>query len=191
MAACGAAQGADCLLRVGAHNIEPKSNNNPIVSVGSAASLTFNGSCHINPNWAVELLAALPFKHDIYLAGTKNRVGSTEQLPPTLSLQYHFAPVGKAEFYLGAGLNDTFFFNKRTTGALAGGKLYLDSSLGVAAQAGVDFALGKDWLLGLDVRWADINSKASVNLGTSVLNVGTVQIDPMIYGITIGHRLPF
>lgn len=186
-----AAQGTECLLRAGVHSIEPKSNNNPIVSVGSAPGLTLDGSCFATANWAVDVLGAVPFKHDIYLAGTRTRVATTEHLPPIVSLQYHFTPEDRADFFLGAGVNYTFFFNRRTTGPLAGSKLHLGSSLGLAAQAGVDFPLGKAWVLGFDVRWADIDTRGSVDLATSVLNLGTVQIDPFAYGLTIGRRFSF
>jgi outer membrane protein len=64
----------------------------------------------------------------------------------------------------------------------------IDNSWGLALQTGVDFEVAKDWKLGVDVRWANIQPKARVNLGTSVLDVGKVKIDPIIYGVSIGRR---
>jgi len=53
----------------------------------------------------VELLAALPFEHDISIAdGAVN--GKTQHLPPTLTLQYY--PLGgtqaRVQPYIGAGV---------------------------------------------------------------------------------------
>lgn len=178
------AQATDCLLRVGVHDVDPKSNNNPVVKVKSAASLSIDGSCFVTDNIAIDVLGALPFKHDIDLAASGVKVASTEHLPPTVDVQYHFLPKSPFDVYVGAGLNYTFFFSKNTTGPLAGTNLSLGSSFGVAAQVGADVALGKDWLLGLDLRWAKISTAAKVNGGS----IGDVDIDPIVYGVTIGRR---
>ena len=55
------------LLRVGAHHIEPKSNNSDIVEVDADTMLTFNGTYMFTGNLGLEVLAALPFEHDIKL----------------------------------------------------------------------------------------------------------------------------
>jgi len=95
-------EGGDLILRGGFHNINPQSDNNPVVEVDSATMFTFNGTYMIDPHWGVELLAALPFEHDINLNGGP-KVGSAKHLPPTLSLQYHFIPEGKIQPYVGLG----------------------------------------------------------------------------------------
>ena len=62
----------DWLMRFGGSYVDPKSTNHELVKVDSAASVTFNFSYMMTANWAVELLAAYPFKHDIKLYdGTK------------------------------------------------------------------------------------------------------------------------
>jgi outer membrane protein len=80
--------------------------------------------------------------------------------------------------FVGAGLNYTTFFSEHTRGALAGSKLELDDSWGVAAHAGLDFRLGQRGALRMDVRWIDIDS--TVHLDGARL--GTVNIDPWVYG---------
>lgn len=173
----------DKLIRVGITTVDPKSNNNPTVDVDSGTTLTFNGTWFYSENWGIELLAALPFSHDIELKdGTK--VGETDHLPPTLSLQYHFITDGKFQPYVGAGVNMTIFFDEDLSGPLAGSGLDLETSFGLAAQVGVDIELNDKWLLNLDVRWIDISTEAEVN-GTSI---GDVDIDPLVYGINIGYR---
>ena len=85
---------------------------------------------------------------------------------------------------MGLGLNYTFFFDEGTTGALTGTKLSLKDSWGLAAQAGVDIDITPDWFVNLDVHYIDIDTKAKVNGAT----LGTVEIDPWVFGINIGTR---
>lgn len=173
----------DWIWRVGIHSVRPKSDNHDLVNVDTGASLTFNGTYMFAPHWGAELLAALPFSHDINLNGG-GKVAETKHLPPTLSLQYHFNPNGTWRPYVGAGLNYTLFFNEKTVGALAGNKLKLDPSWGLAAQAGLDVALGSDWFANVDARYFDIDTDATLN-GT---RLGTVQIDPYAFGLSVGRR---
>jgi outer membrane protein len=173
----------DWLVRVGASYVNPASDNSDIVSVDSDTSVTLNFSYMMTDVWALELLAAVPFKHDIELLdGTK--VGSTKHLPPTLSVQYHFMPTEKFQPYVGLGLNYTNFFDEKTTGPLEGLDLSLGDSWGLAGQIGFDVLFNDDWFFNLDVRYIDIDTKARV-AGDSI---GKVEIDPWVFGGHIGYR---
>lgn len=135
------------VFRMGAHDVAPKSGNHEVVNVDAGRTLTFNLTRMLDEHWGVELLAALPFEHDI-------------------------------------NLNATIFFSEHTTGALAGTRLKLDTSFGAAAQAGIDVDLASTWFLNADARWVDIDTDAALD-GASP---GTVQIDPLAIGLTIGRR---
>jgi outer membrane protein len=173
----------DWLMRFGGSYVDPKSNNSEIVSVDSAYSFTFNFSYMMTDNWAVELLAAYPFKHDITLLdGTE--VASTKHLPPTVSLQYHFAPDSTFQPYIGLGVNYTDFFSEKTYGPLEGTDLKLSSSWGFAGQLGADIMLNEKWFLNLDLRYIDIETKARLD-GESL---GKVDISPMVYSANVGFR---
>ena len=178
------AEQGDWLIRVGTHNVNPKSDNHSIVEVQDDTMLTFNFTYFFQHNWAVELLAAAPFEHDIELIGG-GKVGSTKHLPPTLSVQYHFRPDTRVRPYFGVGLNVTEFFEEDTTGALAGAKLELDRSVGVAGQVGLDIDINDQWFVNMDVRYFDIETDADLN-GASL---GTVEIDPWAVGLSVGMRL--
>ncbi|WP_367383051.1 OmpW family protein [Stenotrophomonas cyclobalanopsidis] len=175
----------DWTVSAGVHQVAPKSNNGSLaggtlkVDVDSDIKPTITGEYFIADNLGIEVLAALPFKHDISINGL-GRVGSTKHLPPVVSLQYHFNSAGKVSPFLGAGLNYTTFFSEDTTGALAGSRLKLDDSWGLAAHAGVDFAIGEKGALRVDLRWIDIDSKVKLN-GEKI---GTVNIDPLAYGVS-------
>ena len=173
----------DWLVRVGASYVSPASDNHEAVSVQSATSATINFSYMMTDCWALELLAAYPFKHDLELLdGTK--IGSTRHLPPTLSLQYHFRPTEKLQPYLGFGVNYTSFFDEKTTGPLAGTDLNLGDSWGLAGQAGFDILLSDNVFLNLDVRYIDIDTKARLD----DVSLGKVEVDPWVVGGHIGFR---
>lgn len=179
----------DWTLGLGVHNVDPKSDNGrldatalglgplPPTEVGSSVRPTITAEYFIRDNLGLEVLASLPFQHDIDIRGV-GRVGSTKHLPPTVSLQYHFANGSRATPFVGVGVNYTTFFSEDTTGALAGTDLSLDDSWGLAAHAGIDFAVGARSAIRLDARWIDIDTDVEVN-GT---RVGTANIDPLVYG---------
>lgn len=184
LAASGTAGSAEWVVRAGAHTVVPKSNNHDVVNVDSGKSFTFNISYLWSERFGVELLAALPFSHDINLNSGAAKVAETRQLPPTLSMQYHFAPQARFRPYVGAGLNATIFFDEKTRGALEGSHLSLRRSFGLAAQVGADYAISDLWSLNFDARWMDIDTKATLS-GT---DLGSVRIDPYAVGISIARR---
>jgi outer membrane protein len=173
----------DWLIRAGASYIDPKTNNHEIASVESETGFTFNFSYFMTDAWAVEVLAAWPYKHDIELLdGTK--VGSTKQLPPTVSIQYHWAPDSVFQPYVGVGMNYTNFFSEKTTGPLEGVDLDLGNSWGLAGDIGADIKLSDSWFLNVSIRYMDIETKAKLD-GESI---GKVKISPWIYGGHVGFR---
>jgi outer membrane protein len=177
-----AQQAGEWTFSVGAHQVNPKSDNGSLVGgaldveVDSGISATFTGEYFIRDNLGIEILASLPFKHDINIDGL-GRVGSTKHLPPTVSLQYHFGE-GTVKPFVGAGVNYTVFFSEDTTGALAGTDLDLDGSWGLAAHAGIDFEVGEKGSIRIDARWIDIDTDVQLNGA----DIGTVEIDPLVYG---------
>ena len=174
----------DFTVGIGVHNVAPKSDNGKLagntlaVEVGDNVRPTITGEYFVADNVGIELIAALPFKHDIDIKGL-GEVGSTKHLPPTLSVQYHFRAVdAKVKPFVGAGVNYTWFFSEDTTGALAGNDLRLGNSWGLAAHAGIDFAISPKSAIRVDVRWIDIDSEVKLNKA----KIGTVNIDPLVYG---------
>ena len=106
-------------------------------------------------------------------------------LPPTLLLQYHFAPDSNIRPYVGAGVNYTYFFNEDTQGTFAdlGVSVNMESSWGLAAQAGVDVAINDDWFVNLDVKYIDMRTKANFSTGHSV----ELDLNPIVWGVGIGR----
>jgi outer membrane protein len=138
------------------------------------------------------ILATSP--HDIEGRGALAPVGKlagTMALPPTLTLQYHFAPDAKVRPYVGAGVNYTIFYDEDASGALEGAigstKVSADDSFGYAVQAGVDIDLGERFFLNLDVKYIDIDTTAKLRTGALVNRVN-VSLVPVVAGIGIGMR---
>jgi outer membrane protein len=177
-----AQQTGEWTLSIGAHQVDPKSDNGSLangaldVEVGSDAKPTITAEYFIRDNLGIEVLASWPFEHDLNIKGL-GRVGSTKHLPPTVSLQYHFGN-GPVKPFVGAGINFTLFMSEETTGALAGNDISLSNSYGLAAHAGIDFEVSERGSIRVDARWIDIDTDVELN-GTEI---GTVNIDPLVYG---------
>jgi outer membrane protein len=175
------------LVRVGATSINPDSDNGTLfiptavdVDVDDAWGLTFNVSYFFTERWAVELLAAAPYNHEFDLKGT-GISGETDHLPPTLSVQYHFPVSERITPYVGLGVNWTIFFDEDLSVPV---NLELDDSVGVAAQLGMDIDLNENWFMNVDVRYIKIESDAEV----AGVDVGTVKINPWLFGVNVGYR---
>lgn len=200
----------DWIVRLGFTTVSPNEDSDKIilptepptvlegVKVDSDTQLGIIGAYMLSDNFALELLAATPFEHDISVKGVGINAGSTKHLPPTLSLQWY--PRGGQQGwqpYLGLGLNYTIFFDEEVDseledalGAIIGASkadLELDDSFGLAAQAGVDIPLGDSWGLNLGVWYLDIDTTAKIKT-----DVGTVKfdvdIDPLVYNIGIFYK---
>lgn len=174
------------VLRFGAHVVDPKSDNGRLAGMKASIDSNIRPTASIEymatPNWGIDLLAAWPFRHDVRLDGV--RAASTQQLPPTLGVNYHFLPDATISPFVGAGLNYTWFHNSRGVGPLQGTHVSIDNSWGAAAHAGVDMKLSERWLITADLRWIDIKSDVHVN-GSKV---GRATINPLVYGLSAGYR---
>ena len=176
-------------IAAGAHYVEPKSNNGTLadgaysVDVDGDVRPTISGEYFVADNVGVELLAAIPFHHDITLTDNNgNRVDAkTQHLPPTLSLQYHFdgynMPMNVKPF-VGVGVNYTTFFKERVYLG-NGNDLELDDSVGIAGHVGLDIPFTPTEAFRIDARYMDIKTDASLN-GE---DIGEVDISPWVYGV--------
>ena len=157
----------------------------------------------LTPHWGLELIlgysehtvkahgAADATARGLGLTGSSDVI-DTKVLPPTLMLQYHFSPNSNIRPYVGAGINYTYFFDEKVPNnslvANAGDDIKLESSWGLAVQAGVDVAINQDWFVNFDVKYIDIDTEAHFdNTAASRLRINA-DIDPFVYGIGIGRR---
>ena len=186
--------------------------------VDDATSLVLSGTYMFTRNWAFDVLVAWPFEHDInmtydltipsgfeptILPGNYQgveQIATTDVLPPTFSIQYHFLPDADFQPYVGLGFNWTSFSDTNFAGpaqaplAPAFYDISMDDSYGVAAQVGGDWTFGDHWALNFDVRWIDMETDVDLTLidptdpGSFETESAKFEIDPWVYSINLGYH---
>jgi outer membrane protein len=189
----------ELFFRVGAASVQPDASSGTVlgggVDVENATNLGFSGTWFINKHWGVEVLAALPFEHDIVGSGALKGVdiGSTKHLPPTISVQYYPLESDSFQPYVGLGLNYTSFFDTETTKTLdtaLNGKtgLSLDYSTGIAYQLGADFKVSDNIYINAAVWKIDIDTTANIDVNGSHAASVDVSIDPAVFMLGVGFK---
>lgn len=188
-------------VRARAILVSPTEKAGPVLPTFSTGSVSVTDSWapevdvtyFVKPHIGVELIAATT-KHKVHGEGSLTGVGKvadTWVLPPTLTLQYHFAPEAKVRPYVGVGVNYTHFYSEKASSslqtAIGSTAVHLKDSFGYDLQAGVDVQLQRNLFLNLDVKYLDIDTTARLTTGTLVNRV-KVSLDPIVAGIGIGVR---
>ncbi|HEX5393857.1 MAG TPA: OmpW family outer membrane protein [Rhodocyclaceae bacterium] len=145
-------------------------------------------------NIAAELILTYPQKFDVKAKsgalGTGGfSAGTFKGLPPTLTLQYHFAPEATFRPYVGAGINYTLISDVKLTGlnntAGTGGSDLSRSSTGGALQVGFDYKVGPNSYVNLDIKKVYMSADLSVSgLG----KVSKLTLDPLLVGVGYGFK---
>jgi outer membrane protein len=144
----------------------------------------------ITKHWAVEVIAALDH-HTLSGSLTPNGptwgIANTTLLPPTATLQYHFA-LGQFDPYLGVGANYTWFLETTSplTHALGyGNAVNIHPTAGLALQAGLDYYFSKHWVLNADAKYLFLNTDANTPFGANTVHV---NINPWLVSVGVGYR---
>lgn len=180
------AESAPWLVRLRAVNLESanKDSTGLDLSINDKLIPEIDVSYFFTPQIAAELVLTYPQKQTIRAAGQD--IGTLKHLPPTLTLQYHFAPTPYLKPYLGIGLNYTRFssvhFNPAVQAALQ--PTLEKNSFGLAMQAGVDYEFSDNWYLNVDVKKVQIRT----DVKSAGSRVGTFKVDPWLVGLGVGRR---
>jgi outer membrane protein len=195
------AEKGDVLIRLRAITVQPQEKVGPVLPTfpTSAGRITnayapeIDFTYMVTSNIGVELIAATT-KHCIDGGGSLAAVGRlacTWVLPPTLTLQYHFAPEGKVHPYVGAGVNWTMFYNEKASSqlntAIGATDVDLTNSWGLALQAGIDFDISDKMFINVDVKYVDMDTTARLATG-ALRNSLRADINPLIIGVGVGWR---
>lgn len=192
----------DVMVKAGAAYVSPNDSSGEITSAADGAipgsgvtvdedtQLGLTITYMVTKNFGLELLAATPFTTTISGTGSAEAlgdIGETKYLPPTLSLQYQFAPDAKVRPYAGVGLNYVNFFDSKTLGDLGDQdvSLKLDNSVGAAAELGVDVEMGNGWLFNAAAWYIDANTTGKLDVGGDELSVD-VDVNPWAFMIGVG-----
>lgn len=199
-----AIEAGDILVRARVININPYVNDSnrltdsstggPIaggsgLDINSKYTLDIDFTYMATNNFGVELLLAVPAKHDVKgtegLSGT--RLGDVHVLPPALIAQWHFMPKSDIRPYAGAGINYTFIYDE---GSNLGPEtdLSVDDTWGLVAQVGVDLDINKQWYFNLDAKYIQMNSHAEVKINGVRTIDANFDINPMVLGMGIGMK---
>lgn len=197
------AEAGDTFIRVRGIMVAPTESSGPILPAFPTEEVKVNNSVMpevdithmVSDNVGLELIAATTKHNASGTSGTTGGIGklaSTWVLPPTLTVQYHFAPEAKVRPYVGAGVNYTMFYSEKPSAGLetAVGQtdVNLKDSFGWAAQAGIDVDLNEKMFLNFDVKYIDIDTTA--RLATTAIGTQRVKIslDPIVIGVGVGFR---
>lgn len=182
-----AAPAGSWTVGVGAGYVMPTDDNGSLVNdtlkvdLDSDTRPTLTGEYFVADNIGIEVLAALPFHHDMTLTDAAGNVikAKTQHLPPTVSLQYHFDNVNTmVKPFVGVGVNYTTFFKERIY--LNESSLKVKDSVGVAGHMGVDFPIAARDAVRVDARYINIEPDVELNGN----DIGTVDINPWVFGVS-------
>ncbi len=193
----GAAQNSffhqgDILLRGRVIGVLPQNFSSTVSVIGGQVRTTdqiapeLDLSYFLTDHISVEAIAAST-RHEVWASHTqigRVDVGAVWVLPPTVTLQYHFSPVGAFQPYLGAGITVAFFYATQPAGPIVS-KVGFSNSIGPALQAGIDYRLNDHWFANFDVKQIFIDTKARINGGAITAKT---SLSPTVVGAGIGYR---
>ncbi|OGT00891.1 MAG: hypothetical protein A3F73_00475 [Gallionellales bacterium RIFCSPLOWO2_12_FULL_59_22] len=194
------AEDGNWMMRVRAVNVLWGNNSGPVaaLAVPSGAIKASNEtipevdiSYFFTRNLAAELILTYPQKHNVRVtqsAAGAFDAGSLKELPPTLTLQYHFMPDAQFRPYVGAGINFTRFssVNLAPLDAITGSPNSVDNtSIGPTLQVGFDYKIGTNSYINLDLKKVYLRT----DLNNSALGkLSHLKLDPALLAIGYGFR---
>lgn len=194
MGLSASAMAGEWQVKVGASVLAPTQDNNVLaggvftnVDTSNEYGFTPSVEYFFNDNFSAELLLATPFSHEVKSNGQK--IASFKHLPPTITAKYNFKNSSSFTPYIGVGATVAVPWHESVE--IDGAKLDADVSYGVAGQIGLNFkpADAKNWGVFLDVRYADVKTDLTLKAGGVKLDIGELEIDPLVY--TIGYSYKF
>ena len=187
------AEAGDTFIRIRGIMVAPTESSGGILPTFPTEEVKVNNSVMpevdithmVSNNVGLELIAATTKHNASGTSGTTGGIGklaSTWVLPPTLTVQYHFAPEAKVRPYVGAGVNYMLFYGGSNKN---GFNLKIDDGFGLAAQAGLDVATSGPWSVNLDVKKIFFTTDA-VDRKSGLKS--KVHLDPWVLSAGFGYR---
>ncbi|MET0533536.1 MAG: OmpW family outer membrane protein [Steroidobacter sp.] len=190
-ASCSAAVADDDPLsrhwtaRIGVHPVNPQSNSHTDFTIENASGLSLGATYLFSRHWGAEFFSAFPMAHELHEPDAA-RVGSFKMIPSSATIQYYVSDAADVFRAYGAiGVAHTTFGSEKTSGALSDHAMKLADSTGMTMALGLDVNLDSNWYVNLDARWMDIDSDLTLDGAAS----GQLQIDPYLFGLSVGRRL--
>ena len=115
--------------------------------------------------------------------------GNLDIMPITAVLQWHFAPNGVIDPYIGAGAAYVLFDDFKANGLNGVDRIDFEDDAGLAVNAGVGIKLGNRFGLVADAKYVPLESNATaVVAGTNNTVEGKVDISPIILSAGVSLR---
>jgi outer membrane protein len=196
--AAGAASAQNNVFKLGVTEYTTHSRTNGVTGIGvppgadaetgDATTVIFVYERMLTPNIGAELVLGIPPRIKAKATGSVAFLGddvlSAKNFAPTFLVNYHFgAPGDTFRPYVGAGINYTKFQNVQSKLAT---DVKMGDSTGWAVQAGLDYAMNKDWGLFASVAALKVKSKL-VASGTTVLQT-TIDFRPIVYSAGVSYK---
>lgn len=154
---------------------------------GNAGTLLLVYERHVHPHFGIELALGIPPTIKADATGSVAFLGEVleaDVVSPTLLFNYHFNEPGDAlRPYVGIGINYTKFANIKTR---YGWDVQISDSVGPAVQAGIDYAINRQWGIFASVAAIKVKSDLVATSG-SVLQT-TIDFKPVVYSIGVSYK---
>jgi outer membrane protein len=189
----------DWVLRLRAINISTNESSAKIgdtgseVAVDSATVPEVDLTYMFTKRLGVEVVAAVA-DHDLSASGgalSGADLGTVSLLPLTVVAQFHPFPGGLFDFYVGAGVNFTTFYDYDLSGTLADigvTDIEFDDSFGLAGDVGLSIYFGDHLHINGDIKYIQISTDAKIRVGSDTLDTVSVDIDPWVFGLGVGWK---
>lgn len=138
-------------------------------------------------NLAVSLTAGIPPTTTLNGRGTAlglGQLGKVTYGPATLTAHYHYKGLGNFQPYAGLGVGYAFIFGSKD-GSVT--NLDVKGAPAFVMQAGVDYAIDRNWAAFVDVKHLLLSVDATGNLGPTPVTA-KVRLDPTIVFSGIAYR---
>jgi len=186
-------QAGDIMVHLSAIGVLPENLGSNVsqlpgfrVKTSDGVSPEIDGSYFFTPHLSLQLIAAST-RHNVSVSNgaASVKVGATWVLPPTLTLQYHFAQIGRVRPYAGIGITVAFFYGQSPSNGSGFTATHYSTGVGPALDAGFDVPIVGNWSVNVDVKQMFIVTAASVNHGAVH---AITQLDPTVVGVGVGYK---
>jgi outer membrane protein len=114
--------------------------------------------------------------------------GNVEMMPVTAVLQFHLAPNGFIDPYIGGGAAYVIFDDIEANGLNGLDSIDFDDDVGFAVNAGIGIRLGERFGLTLDGKYVPLESSARAVVVGGEASEGQVDISPIILSAGLSLR---
>jgi outer membrane protein len=157
------------------------------IQFGDATTLTFGYEHKFSPQLSIEIAAGIPPKHDTVATGPIAFLGtvfSVKQFAPTIFLNYSFGQDGAVlRPFVGIGANYTKFIDAKSN---LGQNIELSDSVGLAVQAGLQYAISKQWGVYAVFAMADVKSDLVATANT--VQRTNIDFRPKVFSAGLSYK---